>query len=102
MTASQPDVKACSLLFYANQNHLHFFAKAVSDRPPFIPAVASASSIKFHKRIAAGIVDKVREQLRRLKFPKGHSVRTGSINYVELDLEVDGQDAFDFLAPAKK
>lgn len=98
MTASQPDVKACSLLFYANQNHLHFFAKAVSDRPPFTPA----SSIKFHKGIAAGIVDKVREQLRRLKFPKGHSVGTGSMNYVELDLEVDGQDAFDFLAPAKK
>ena len=58
--------------------------------------------IKFRKRIAASIVDEVREKVRRLKLPKGQSVRTGLIYCGEPDPEIDGRDDFDFLVPAEK
>ena len=58
--------------------------------------------IKFRKHIAASIVDEVREKVRRLKLPKGLSVRTGLIYCGELDPEIDGRDDFDFLVPAEK
>ncbi|HBJ85234.1 MAG TPA: hypothetical protein DDZ88_15445 [Verrucomicrobiales bacterium] len=57
--------------------------------------------IKFRKYIAAGIVDEVREKVRRLKLPKGQSVRTGLIYCGELDPQIDGRDDFDFLVPAE-
>ena len=57
--------------------------------------------IKFRKRIAACVVDEVREKVRRLKLPKGQSVRTGLIYCGELDPEIDGRDDFDFLVPAE-
>ena len=58
--------------------------------------------IKFRKHIAASIVEEVREKVRRLKLPKGQSVRTGLIYCGELDPEIDGRDDFDFLVPAEK
>jgi hypothetical protein len=58
--------------------------------------------IKFRKRIAASIVEEVREKVRRLKLPKGQSVRTGLIYCGELDPAIDGRDDFDFLVPAEK
>ncbi len=53
--------------------------------------------IKFRKHIAASIVDEVREKVKRLKLPKGQSVRTGLIYCGDLGLEIDGRDDFDFL-----
>jgi hypothetical protein len=58
--------------------------------------------IKFRKHIAASIVEEVREKVKRLKLPKGQSVRTGLIYCGELDPEIDGRDDFDFLVPAEK
>jgi hypothetical protein len=58
--------------------------------------------IKFRKRIAVSLVDEVREKVKRLKLPKGQSVRTGLIYCGELDPEIDGRDDFDFLVPAEK
>lgn len=58
--------------------------------------------IKFRKRIGGGIVDEVREKVRRLKLPKGQSVRTGLIYCGELDPEIEGRDDFDFLVSAEK
>ena len=54
------------------------------------------------EHIAASIVDEVREKVRRLKLPKGQSVRTGLIYCGELAPEIDGRDDFDFLVPAEK
>jgi uncharacterized protein len=56
--------------------------------------------IKFRKQISAGVVEEVEEKVRRLKLPKGRSVRTGLIYCGELDAGIDGQDDFDFLVPA--
>ncbi len=53
--------------------------------------------IKFRKHIAASIVDEVREKVKRLKLPKGQSVRTGLIYCGDLGPEIDGRDDFDFL-----
>jgi hypothetical protein len=58
--------------------------------------------IKFRKRIARSIVDEVREKVRRLKLPRGQSVRTGLIYCGERDPEIDGRDDFDFLVSAEK
>jgi hypothetical protein len=58
--------------------------------------------IKFRKCLAVGLVDEVREKVKRLKLPKGQSVRTGLIYCGELDPEIDGRDDFDFLVPAEK
>ena len=57
---------------------------------------------RFRKHIAASIVDEVREKVRRLKLPKGQSVRTGLLYCGELDPKIDGRDDFDFLVPAEK
>jgi hypothetical protein len=56
----------------------------------------------FRKRIALSLADEVREKVKRLKLPKGQSVRTGLIYCGELDPEIDGRDDFDFLVPAEK
>ncbi len=53
--------------------------------------------IKFRKHIAVSIVDEVREKVKRLKLPKGQSVRTGLIYCGDLGPEIDGRDDFDFL-----
>lgn len=58
--------------------------------------------IKFRKHIAVGIVDDVREKVKRLKLPKGQSVRTGLIYAGELAAEIDGRDDFDFIVPAEE
>ncbi len=57
--------------------------------------------LKFRKHIVAGIVDEVREKVRRLKLPRGQSVRTGLIYCGDLAPEIDGRDDFDFLVPAE-
>lgn len=58
-------------------------------------------AIKFRKRIAAGIVDEVREKVKRLKLPKGQSCPDWLI-YCGSIPEIDGRDDFDFLVPAEK
>ncbi len=57
--------------------------------------------IKFRKHIAATIVEEVRDKVKRLKLPKGQSVRTGLIYCGDLASEIDGRDDFDFLVPAE-
>lgn len=57
--------------------------------------------IKMRRQIAAGIVDEVRKKVKRLKLPKGQSVRTRLIYCGELDPRIDGRDDFDFLVPAE-
>ena len=47
-------------------------------------------------------MDEVREKVRRLKLPKGQSVRTGLIYCGDLDPEIEGRDDFDFLVSAEK
>ena len=58
--------------------------------------------IKFRKQIEASIVDEVQEKVKRLKLPKGLSVRTGLIYMGQLAPEIDGKDDLDFLVPTEE
>ncbi|MCX6857237.1 MAG: ATPase [Verrucomicrobia bacterium] len=57
--------------------------------------------IKFRKHIPSTIIDETSEKVKRLKLPKGQSVRTGLIYCGELDAQIDERDDFDFLVSAE-
>lgn len=58
--------------------------------------------IKRRRRISAGVVDEVREKVRRLRVPSDKSVRTALVYVGELAKTVEAEHYFDFVVDAAK